>query len=151
MRFISHRGNLYGKVNDKENNPSYIFEALNLGYEVEIDVWFTNKNVYLGHDKPEHQVNLDFLQNNKLWCHAKNYEAFELMLDNKNIHCFWHQNDDYTLTSKGIIWAYPGNGNFKNAIDVMPEMHIDNLKFYRPSCLGVCSDYIANIRKEFNA
>ena len=28
-----------------------------------------------------------------------------------NCHYFWHQEDDYTITSKGIIWAYPGKVN----------------------------------------
>ena len=34
---------------------------------------------------------------------------------------FWHQNDDYTITSKGYIWAYPGKKLNKNAIYVLPE------------------------------
>ena len=24
-----------------------------------------------------------------------------------NIHCFWHEQDERTLTSRGYIWTYP--------------------------------------------
>ena len=43
----------------------------------------------------------------KIWFHAKNIEAFYELLK-LNIVCFWHQNDDVTLTSNGYIWTYPG-------------------------------------------
>ena len=27
----------------------------------------------------------------------------------KTFNYFWHQNDKFTLTSKGYIWTFPGN------------------------------------------
>ena len=59
------------------------------------------------------------------------------MADN-NIHYFWHQNDDITLTSKGYIWAYPGKQPIKNSIAVLPEIHNDDIS----NCIGICSDII---------
>ena len=43
MKLIAHRGNVNGPNPDKENHTDYINEAIILGYDVEIDVWFVNK------------------------------------------------------------------------------------------------------------
>ena len=143
MLLIAHRGNTEGPNKKLENKPEYILETITKGYSCEIDVWFIKERIYLGHDKPEYEVNLKFLQNDKLWCHAKNLNALEYMLQH-DVHCFWHQKDDYTVTNRGAIWTYPGNELTKNSICVMPE----SLKTYTvPSfCLGVCSDYIERYR-----
>jgi hypothetical protein len=37
----------------------------------------------------------------------KTYETLEMLIKTK-CHYFWHQEDDYTITSKGFIWVYPG-------------------------------------------
>ena len=50
MKLIAHRGNLHGPNPDKENSTDYINEAIESGYNVEIDVWFINNKWYLGHD-----------------------------------------------------------------------------------------------------
>jgi hypothetical protein len=47
MIYISHRGNIDGKKPHLENNPTYIDEAIDLGYDVEIDLWFIDGRVYL--------------------------------------------------------------------------------------------------------
>ena len=144
MIFISHRGNVNGINSERENDPKYILEAINKGYECEIDVWFINDRLYLGHDGPQYEIDLKFLQNNKLWCHAKNLSALEYMLLN-DVHCFWHQSDDYTITSKGVIWSYPGKELSKNSICVMPE---DNEVAHHEKtvCTGICSDFIEKYR-----
>ena len=102
MIFISHRGNICGPNPDHENNPEQITKVVSMGFDVEIDVWYQNDAWYLGHDKPQTEIDISFLKNTKLWCHAKNLSALEKMID-LNIHCFWHQTDDYTLTSNGYI------------------------------------------------
>ena len=141
-RIISHRGNLFGPEPELENNPDFIMSALEAGYECEIDVWFVKDNLYLGHDEPQYEVNLKFLQNVKLWCHAKNLSALDYMIQH-NVHCFWHQSDDYTVTSQGIIWSYPGKKLVDSAICVMPE----NIYEFNdlPECLGYCTDYPSKI------
>ncbi len=145
MFFISHRGNINGKDIDKENNPDYIKKALLLGYDVEIDVWIKNSMYYLGHDGPQYRIEERFLENKKLWCHAKNNQALARMLKNKKIHCFWHQQDDFTLTSKGYIWTYPGKKLVKGSICVLPEA-VNYEKKEIQECIGVCSDYIKNYK-----
>ena len=142
MILISHRGNLNGSNPKLENNVQYVETALNKGFEVEIDVWYKDNEFYLGHDEPTYHINVNWLQNKKLWCHAKNIEALSVMLDN-DIHCFWHQEDDVTLTSCGFIWTYPGKQLTLKSIAVLPERFNKNLK----KCLGVCSDYIVNYKE----
>ena len=36
-------------------------------FDVEIDVWFKNDQFYLGHDEPQYIVNMEFLNNSKLF------------------------------------------------------------------------------------
>tara|TARA_B110000114_G_scaffold169324_1_gene193129 strand:- start:56 stop:487 length:432 start_codon:yes stop_codon:yes gene_type:complete len=143
MIYISHRGNLIGKSIKDENNPKYIMNAIENGYDVEIDVWFKNNNFYLGHDEPIFNVDKKFLENKKFWCHAKNIEALE-ELSKIDSHYFWHQNDDFTLTNKGVIWAYPGKHLTENSICVLPES-FNQKKF---NCLGICSDLIENYKND---
>ena len=65
MNLISHRGNLVGPMPNLENNPSYISDAINTGFDVEIDLWFNSNGLYLGHDLPTYQISNDFLNLHK--------------------------------------------------------------------------------------
>ena len=143
MIFIAHRGNLYGK-NKLENNPSFIDKALKLGHNVEIDVWKIGDKIFLGHDNPEYEVENSYLLNDNFWCHAKNLEALEYMLENK-IHCFWHQEDDFTLTSKGYIWTYPEKRVCKKSI-IVCKTEEETRKYYNKDIAGICSDYIEGLK-----
>ncbi len=138
MIYISHRGNTSGKDKKKENHPDLILNTLKKGFDVEVDVWFENNVFSLGHDNPEYEIKSDFLKNNKLWCHAKNLLALDAM---KNIDChfFWHEEDKFTLTSKGYIWSYPGNLGGKNSIFLFPENYP---KINYKLTAGICSDFI---------
>ena len=99
MILISHRGNLNGKSNT-ENRPGYIHKALWQGFDVEIDVWYVDGEFWLGHDIPHYKIEENFLENPRLWCHAKSIDTLYKMTSNSLIHCFWHQEDDVTLTSR---------------------------------------------------
>lgn len=134
MKIISHRGNLDGKIPEQENAPLYIRAALDKGFDVEIDVWYEYGQWYLGHDLPEHKINQAFLEDNRLWCHAKNKEAFTKMLE-LGLNCFWHENDKFTLTEIGRAWCYPGN-YIPNGITV--EL---GKKRYIPQVYGICTDH----------
>jgi len=139
MRLIAHRGNTFGINRTDENHPDYILAALEQGYDCEIDLWFVDNNFYLGHDEPQYQIEKwKFLKDPRLWCHAKNYAALQVLL-NLDVHCFWHQEDDYTVTSRGWIWAYPNKPGDKRTIAVMPELHNTDVAGFA----GVCSDYVS--------
>lgn len=135
MILISHRGNLDGK-SSFENHPEHIQEALLQDFDVEIDVWWIDGEYWLGHNNPQYQIDENYLENPKFWCHAKNIEGLHKMIQNKNIHCFWHQEDDVTLTSKGYIWTYPNKKLTPKSIAVLPEGVIEE------EIAGFCSDYI---------
>lgn len=145
MLFISHRGNLNGKNKKYENSPNYILKAIEKGYHVEIDVWFTN-TFFLGHDGPKYKISKKFLENNKLWCHAKNLDALCELKKIKTKY-FWHQNDDYTLTSNNYIWTYPGKKLSEKSICVLPELKKQKIN---KKIKGICSDYIEIYKKKFD-
>lgn len=143
MLVISHRGNLTGPDPDNENKPERILEVIKKDISVEIDLRFYKEKLYLGHDEPQYEINQNFLLENKswLWIHCKEKESFHEAL-NYNLNCFWHDTDDYTMTSWGYVWAYPGKPSVGTlCIGVMPEKHwppgetIINKNFF-----GVCTD-----------
>ena len=143
MYFISHRGNIWGIEKENENNPKYIEKAISLGFNVEVDVRFEGGDFYLGHDINQYKINKEFLINDKIWCHAKTSNAINA-LNKIKAHFFWHQNDDYTITSKGFIWTYPGKKLLPESICVLPE--ITNYK--KINCLGICSDIIGKYKND---
>lgn len=146
MKLIAHRGNING-VNSKENSPEYIISTINLGYDVEIDLWIIDNKIYLGHDEPQYQTSLDLLSkyNDNLWIHAKNIEALTFLYNNSHTfkQFFWHQTDDVALTYNNYLWTYPGKLLSERSIAVKPEITSytnDELK----KCYGICSDFIIN-------
>ena len=56
MRLIAHRGNITGPDPSRENHPDYIRQAIDLGYNVEIDVWRIGGKFILGHDEPQYEI-----------------------------------------------------------------------------------------------
>lgn len=144
QKLISHRGNIFGPNPKLENNPLYIEFALDLGFDVEIDVWIKDDRFYLGHDEPQYEVSNKFLIKDNLWIHAKNLEALSKLRLFTNIRYFWHDQDLYTLTSNHIIWSYPGAKLNETTICVLPERCGDDyyLKEDLEGCYGICSDYI---------
>ena len=145
MILIAHRGNLNGQQVDLENSPGYIDQALNLGFDVEIDLWHEQGQLYLGHDNTQYPTEIGWLyaRKNNLWVHCKNIEALLYMQTLRaTFNYFWHDNDTVTLTSKGFIWAYPGKQPIFSSIAVMPEINNDDVG----QCFGVCSDYPARYK-----
>lgn len=147
MKFISHRGNLNGPNEKKENNPNYIIQALNLGFDVEIDVWYKKEKWYLGHDEPMYgPIEESFLKNQKIWWHCKNPLALYNLLQ-KKVNCFWHTNELHVLTSQNHIWTLVNEELIPSSICVLPE------KGYKgdiKKCYGICSDFIIKYKNLFN-
>lgn len=139
MILISHRGNIDGKT-EKENEPNYILQAIELGYDVEVDVWLKEDKLYLGHDEPQYITDESFLKNPRLWCHAKDIDTLYHLLSLKTT-CFFHHLDQATLTSNNYIWTYPGYKLTVNSICVLPES-IDEGNRTEFKCFGICSDII---------
>jgi hypothetical protein len=141
MILISHRGNISGPNPARENNPEYLSRAVELGYSVELDLWCRKNEYFLGHDEPIYKIEKQFLLNDKFWIHCKNNQAIlNISQFNKRVHYFWHEKDSYTITSHGIIWAYPGSLLNSKTVCVLPESI--NVEENIKSCYGVCSDFI---------
>lgn len=141
MKLIAHRGNLHCPNKNEENNPAYIEHAIDMGYDTEIDIWFTGSELFLGHDEPQYLITIDWLENykNKLWIHCKNLNSLLFFTNHQQLNYFWHQTDNFTLTSKGYIWTYPNNPTTHRSVIVVPFFEItDNiLKSY-----AVCTDHV---------
>lgn len=162
MKIIAHRGNIDGSIPEKENDPNYIDIALNLGFDVEIDVWVTNNKLFLGHDSPNFEIDIQWImfRASNLWVHCKNPEAIvyfnELTQQSINSHCktekieieninyFYHESDPITLTSRLFMWVFPGNQPIVNSIAVLPELNNEVIS----QCLGVCTNYAKNYQDE---
>lgn len=145
VKIISHRGNLNGSDHSRENSPEYIDEAINAGFDVEIDVRCEDHMFYLGHDKPQYYVPMSWLveRKDKLWIHCKNLKALDVLYNSPvDFHYFWHETDRYTLTSKGIGWVIVGQFPFPNSVIVLPES-IDLYSYffeYIQQSYGICTD-----------
>jgi arabinogalactan endo-1,4-beta-galactosidase len=137
MKLISHRGNTKGPSNDLENTPELIDRAIKKGFDVEVDVWYVDGHYWLGHDKPMHPMGSFYLHHPKLWRHAKNLEALRRMLDS-GVHCFWHENDERTITSRGYVWTYPGKEYDSRSIIVVNGPVVGEI----PKVYGICSDFV---------
>lgn len=139
MIIIAHRGNTEGPNPKRENEPFYIDNALDKGFAVEIDVWYVDKTIYLGHDKPTHVVEPDWLANRRS----------NLVIHQKNIDCslcpalsatnrFTHDKDSFAMTSFNIGWTVKKELLNENSIWVINEKkeNVNNV-----TLLGICTDY----------
>jgi hypothetical protein len=147
MRLISHRGNISGIQTEYENRPSYIETAINLGYDVKIDIHVKDNKLFLGSTEPQYQMDIDWLEKHhtKLWLQCKDISVIEKfnMLDNRGayLNYFWRENDSIILTSKNYLLSY--NQIIKGGIAMLPENNDDDITFY----YGVCSDVIQKYKK----
>lgn len=148
MIIISHRGNLNGPNEYCDNNVHHINMLLDNNKHVEIDVWYIDNKWFIGHDKPVHNVGIDFLKRQNLWLHAKNIDA-ACMLRTLDVNYFSHDNDLYVLTSKLFMWVHHKFDlstisdeillNF--VVVVLPEKSTIDIKLLR-KCYAICTDYV---------
>jgi len=139
MKIISHRGNLDGPGSCEENNPEWIDEVIRMKFDVEIDLWY-DEGFYLGHDKPEYPIDGKWLEDRSkfLWVHCKNPEALYNVEKLHGINYFWHQSDQYVLTSKSFVWVYPNKKLLKYSICVLPEIGVNGII---EECYAICTDF----------
>lgn len=141
MKLIAHRGNVNGRLEPWENKPTYIDLAISKGYDVEVDVWYKDNMLWLGHDEAQYAVTLQFFKDriSNLWIHCKNIEAINYFkMTQYKFNYFWHETDTMSLTSLNYIWAFPGKQPIENSIAVMPEIFNDDTS----RAIGVCSDFV---------
>jgi hypothetical protein len=152
---ISHRGNLYGPNSVEENRPETIIQAIEKGYDCEIDVWYialptlsgnpedlvgkVHSQLYLGHDFPIYPIDISFLENlkQKLWIHCKNLDALIYLKNFGVFNCFFHDRDEYTITTFGVIWGNINSVMAKEVVCVMPEKS----RTLSLNVFGICTDF----------
>lgn len=145
-RIIAHRGNLYGPDKETgtnlENTMPAIRKALNLGFDVEVDVWIKDDHLWLGHDEPKEYMPAILLEMEQVWFHCKDVPSLQRMIElrergYKNEY-FYHERDTVAVTSTGYLWTYPGKEITKNSIAVLPES-VPGWKI--DGAYGICTDY----------
>ena len=146
MKLIAHKGNINGPDPSKENTPEQIEWCIDNGYDVEIDISYNpdKDKFYLGHDEHQHEVNWWWLagKSARLCIHCKDLTTLhEFTANTSGYNYFWHQGDDYTLTSKGQIWASSGKPYKDDTVIVVENP--EDVKEY--DCYGICSDYVGRI------
>lgn len=153
MIIISHRGNLNGVEEFRENNPIYIDECITKGYDVEIDLRTKNNCLFLGHDYAEYEINIEWLleRKDKLWIHIKEYEALMIIISYKDLlRFFCHESDKFTLLSNGYIWSHDleNKMNDKCIIPLLSKEQV--LSYEQYDFYAVCTDYVYDCEKKFN-
>ena len=149
MFFISHRGNIDTVNEDEENRLDYIDNAIELGYDVEIDLREHNGKYYLGHDAPDHPVTLSWLLQRKaqLWIHTKDINALVYCRD-KPLNFFFHEKERHTLISNGLIWTHDlTECTSLSVIPLISEKLPKNETEEYAHVAGICSDYISHYRE----
>lgn len=139
MKIISHRGNVDGIENLNENTIPFIQKSIDIGFDVEIDIWKTEFGLKLGHDFPKNNVDIDWLMEKRefLWIHCKNLEVFQFLDTFNCFNLFVHDKDPVVITTKGYRWYYMGN-DAPNGICVLPEQFDKKII---PSTKGICTDF----------
>jgi len=143
---VCHRGNLNGRIQEFENNFGILIQRSIQGQRVELDVWYHENNLWLGHDKPEYKVTLEWLLSDKRrLIHAKNGKTFEHLLSEAgkralDLHIFYHTEEDYVLTNKGLVICYPGKPLLQGSLCMMPERASYTQDDLQKS-FSICSDF----------
>jgi hypothetical protein len=142
---ICHRGNLDGPMKDLENNFGVLIQRAIQGHRVEIDVWYHEQNLWLGHDRPEYKITLEWLASCKRrLIHAKDGKTFEYLLLESgkralDLHIFYHTEEDYVLTNKGLVICYPGKPLLQGSLCMMPERALYSQEELEKS-FSICTD-----------
>ena len=141
MRMISHRGNIDGPEHT-ENHPSQIDFAIHLGFEVEVDVWERDGNLWLGHDRPMFRVKELWLldRQHQLLCHAKTIKA-ACMLEDMGMECFGHNLDAFVMSNVGDIILHPQAKYVEGCVVMLPERRKKGEDYSKAG--AICSDYIS--------
>lgn len=162
---ISHRANLTGIEPSFENRIKTIELALKKGFKVEVDVRFHLDRIYLGHDEAQELLPANFYGEQKIYFHCKDMKSL-LMFQKyyRGSNFFTHDNDEATITSKGMLWIHPETLpalyadhtelDFTRAIAVLPERkgllyNEDHLKFLG-KFYGICTDYPERYKEAFD-
>lgn len=138
IHFIAHRGNTHGPQPSFENRIDYLLQARAQGYKVECDLQLLDGVLYLGHDDPQEEFPTEWARSDHFFCHAKTPETFGALL-RLGAHCFYHETDQVTLTSRQYIWCFPGV-HPKTERAIWLDLHDRPLPKSASGIYGICGD-----------
>ena len=154
MLIISHRANLSGIDENRENNPFYVDECIKMGYNIEVDLRIKDDQLYLGHDYAQYPITIDWILERKqhLWIHVKEFKALQKIYNHRNdIQFFCHENDKFTLTSNGLIWLHDLDQKVGDNC-IIPLLSLEQVEQYtKKGFYGVCTDYVYECENKFKA
>ena len=63
-----------------------------------------------------------------------------------DLNYFWHQKDDYTITSNGYFWTYPGKKISNRSVIVLPELIDQDIleSMLQQGAYALCTDWPNN-------
>ena len=82
-------------------------------------------------------INEPLLSNPLTWIHCKNLDAYFYFRDHpqtENYHFFSHDKDDFSITSKGLIWVNIGR-------EINSTGTIRVTKSIEKNGIGICTDW----------
>lgn len=133
MFWISHRGNIYGKEEDKENSPEYIRGALEQGYDVAIDVWFHNGSWMTGTEGPRYVLDEALQHHERVWFHPMDQTSHRELLDKG--HKMYSPGEDKST-------VYLPEKNLSKQHQSKKDMAVYN---------SICSNYIGYYKQRHDA
>jgi hypothetical protein len=150
MILISNGGNLFGPT-ENSNKPEFIINTINQGFDVKIDLWLENNELYLGDEKPEYKMEIDLLStyHHKLWLHCHDLAIIERFhgLDAMGVklNYFYLNLDPITRTSKGYN-IVSNHKPLKGSIYMKPEeLSAEVVADYDlTQCYGIISNSITS-------
>ena len=149
MILISHRGNIDTVNLERENTKSYIQEAIDLGY----DVRYINNKFWLGHDEPDHEVDIEWLtkRKNNLWIHCKDFLSLAKLI-NSDLRIFYHQDENHTIIGNTkAIWSHDiDDANHQSIIPLIDIDSVNSFKNFNQKYYGICSDFIKQVGDKLN-
>jgi HAD superfamily hydrolase (TIGR01509 family) len=146
---ISRRGNLEGANPEKENTPAYVQHALNLSFDVQVDVWSgKDGGWYLGNDGPKHKVDLTFLQSKGLWLRCGDVQTFQLVTSLITVKAFVGQPDSKSmlLTTSGHCWTGTAGQELVETSILAYGVAPDEVYELEEKVFGLCQDDVLVLR-----
>lgn len=136
---ISHRGNLDGVQEDRENTPSYIQTALREGFAVCCDVIAQHGAFLLPTRAGYHKLPYALLSNPQMWFLASDAITLDALCA-VNAHAV-PASSPVALTSVHYLWCLPGADLTPRSIAVFPE-EVNPAWLESGEPAGVCSNEI---------
>jgi hypothetical protein len=150
IKLISHRGNINGVNTERENEQTYLQEAIEAGYDVELDIRRLNHTLWFGHDGPTHMASMAWLLNykNNLWIHTKNFDAMDFLIEH-NFRVFYHQIEDHVVIGNTrIIWSRAiSEASTRSMIPLLSMDDINQVDIKSLNVYAICSDFVQTIKE----